>query len=117
MTLIKHAVVAVGVGLFSSVVMAANVVETTSLTGFGSAKYPENFKHFDYVNPDAPKYGKVTFGQMGTFDNFNRYASRGQPAAATGELYDPLMLPSGDESMPTTHSSPRKSVIPMITPG
>ncbi|GAL17186.1 ABC transporter periplasmic substrate-binding protein [Vibrio maritimus] len=97
MTLKRNALLAIGVGLFASGVMAANVVETTSLTGFGTAKYPQDFQHFDYVNPEAPKYGKVTFGQMGTFDNFNRYASRGQPAAATGELYDPLMLPSSDE--------------------
>ncbi|MDA0107295.1 extracellular solute-binding protein [Vibrio sp. La 4.2.2] len=88
---------AVGVGLFTSSVWAANVVETTTLVGFGTAKYPADFKHFDYVNPDAPKYGKVTYGQNGTFDNFNRYASRGQPAAATGNLYDTLMFSPSDE--------------------
>ncbi|WP_253805363.1 extracellular solute-binding protein [Vibrio mediterranei] len=88
---------AVGVGLFTSSVWAANVIETTTLVGFGTAKYPADFKHFDYVNPDAPKYGKVTYGQNGTFDNFNRYASRGQPAAATGNLYDTLMFSPSDE--------------------
>ncbi|WP_253805726.1 extracellular solute-binding protein [Vibrio mediterranei] len=88
---------AVGVSLFTSSVWAANVIETTTLVGFGTAKYPADFKHFDYVNPDAPKYGKVTYGQNGTFDNFNRYASRGQPAAATGNLYDTLMFSPSDE--------------------
>ena len=29
----------------------AKVIETTSLVGFGEAKYPNNFTHFDYVNP------------------------------------------------------------------
>ncbi|MCG9579710.1 extracellular solute-binding protein [Vibrio tubiashii] len=75
----------------------ADVVETTTLVGFGTAKYPENFAHFDYVNPDAPKYGKVTYGQMGTYDNFNRYASRGVPAAGSGQLYDTLMYSPSDE--------------------
>ncbi|PNH82142.1 extracellular solute-binding protein [Vibrio diazotrophicus] len=75
----------------------ADVVETTSLVGFGEAKYPQNFTHFDYVNPDAPKYGKITYGQVGTYDNFNRYASRGVPAIYTGELYDTLMYSPTDE--------------------
>ncbi|SEG54177.1 extracellular solute-binding protein [Vibrio hangzhouensis] len=97
MTLFGKAAVALGVGVLTTSVFAANVVETTTLVGFGSAKYPADFSHFDYVNPDAPKYGKVTYGQIGTFDNFNRYASRGQPAAATGNLYDTLMFSPSDE--------------------
>lgn len=75
----------------------AKVIETTSLVGFGQAKYADDFKHFDYVNPDAPKYGKVTYGQVGTYDNFNRFASRGVAAAASGELYDTLMFSPSDE--------------------
>ncbi len=36
-----------------------------------SPKYPAGFKHFDYVNPDAPKGGLVRLGAQGTFDSFN----------------------------------------------
>ena len=75
----------------------AKVIESTTLVGFGEAKYSENFSHFDYVNPEAPKYGKVTYGQIGTYDNFNRYASRGVAAKASGELYDTLMFKPSDE--------------------
>lgn len=75
----------------------ADVIETTRLVGFGEAKYPQDLTHFDYVNPDAPKYGKITYGQVGTYDNFNRYASRGVPAIYTGELYDTLMYSPTDE--------------------
>ncbi|MGF1740236.1 extracellular solute-binding protein [Vibrio profundum] len=75
----------------------AEIIETTRLAGFGQPKYPENFQHFEYVNAKAPKYGQVTFGQIGTYDNFNRYASRGVSAAATGELYDALMFGPSDE--------------------
>lgn len=75
----------------------ADVIETTRLVGFGTAKYPQDFKHFDYVNPDAPKYGNVTYAQAGTYDNFNRYASRGVAAANSGELYDSLMYSPSDE--------------------
>ena len=38
---------------------------------FGDIKYPAGFKHFDYVNPDAPKEGVVRLFELGTFDNFN----------------------------------------------
>ncbi len=76
---------------------SAAVVETSVLVGFGEAKYQPDFTHFDYVNPEAPKYGTVTFGQVGTYDNFNRFASRGVAAAASGELYDTLMYSPADE--------------------
>lgn len=57
--------IALGVTLaLSSQFSWAAVIETTRLVGFGEAKYPENFTHFDYVNPQAPKYGKVTFGEL-----------------------------------------------------
>jgi microcin C transport system substrate-binding protein len=42
------------------------------LSLFGELKYPADFKHFDYVNPAAPKGGAVRQGTFGTFDNFNR---------------------------------------------
>jgi microcin C transport system substrate-binding protein len=38
---------------------------------FGDLKYPAGFKHFDYVNPDAPKGGTVRLTGIGIFDNFN----------------------------------------------
>ncbi|SHO58298.1 Oligopeptide-binding protein AppA precursor [Vibrio quintilis] len=75
----------------------SKVITTTHLVGFGKAKYAAGFKHFDYVNPDAPKYGKVVFGTIGTFDNFNRYASRGVAAVDSGTLYDALMYSPSDE--------------------
>ncbi|MGF1838339.1 extracellular solute-binding protein [Vibrio atlanticus] len=73
------------------------VIETTQLVGFGEAKYPADFTHFDYVNPDAPKVGKVTYGSIGTYDSFNRFGSRGVAASYTGEIYDTLMFSPSDE--------------------
>ncbi|MEZ9123047.1 extracellular solute-binding protein [Vibrio cyclitrophicus] len=73
------------------------VIETTQLVGFGEAKYPTDFTHFDYVNPDAPKQGKVTYGSIGTYDSFNRFGSRGVAASYTGEIYDTLMFSPSDE--------------------
>tara|TARA_Y100001960_G_scaffold333607_1_gene439656 strand:- start:3967 stop:5784 length:1818 start_codon:yes stop_codon:yes gene_type:complete len=75
----------------------AEVVETQVLVGFGQAKYKDDFTHFDYVNPNAPKYGSVTYGQVGTYDSFNRFGSRGVSAAGIGEIYDSLMFSPSDE--------------------
>ncbi len=76
---------------------AVTVIETTQLVGFGEAKYPANFTHFDYVNPNAPKFGKVTYGSIGTYDSFNRFGSRGVAASYSGEIYDTLMFSPSDE--------------------
>ena len=42
-----------------------------ALTLFDDIKYGPDFKHFDYVNPDAPKGGRVRFGIVGSFDSLN----------------------------------------------
>ena len=60
-------------------------------------KYPAGFKHFDYVNPKAPKGGTLRMGVVGSFDNLNRYADRGDYAAAGESFYDSLMTASEDE--------------------
>ncbi|MEI7126820.1 extracellular solute-binding protein [Pectobacterium versatile] len=70
---------------------------STSFALLGEPKYAENFSHFDYVNPDAPKGGSITLSSLGTFDNFNRYALRGVAAARTERLYDSLFVSSDDE--------------------
>jgi microcin C transport system substrate-binding protein len=69
------------------------------LSLFGELKYPEGFKHFDYVNPKAPKGGTVRMIAFGTFDNFNEVVSglRGSIAMGAGMLSDTLMASSLDE--------------------
>lgn len=77
-------------------------VATHTATAFalhGEPKYPANFSHFDYVNPNAPKGGTVRLEQPGTYDTFNPYIVRGAPHVGITQLftYDTLMIPSGDE--------------------
>ena len=67
------------------------------LSIFGDLKYPKNFQHFDYVNPDAPKGGVVHFGAEGTFNNLNQFILKGISAAGLSYLYDSLMDGSDDE--------------------
>jgi hypothetical protein len=51
---------AVCVGLFTLSVTSVHAAPRHGLSVFGDLKYPADFKHFDYVNPDAPKGGKVS---------------------------------------------------------
>jgi microcin C transport system substrate-binding protein len=70
-----------------------------ALSLFGEVKYPAGFKHFDYVNPQAPKGGVVRMIAVGTFDNFNMAVSgvRGSISAGLNLLYNTLMADSLDE--------------------
>ncbi|HWP25241.1 MAG TPA: extracellular solute-binding protein [Xanthobacteraceae bacterium] len=69
------------------------------LSLFGDLKYPPGFKHFDYVNPEAPKAGAVRMIALGTFDNFNIVVAgvRGSIAAGIDNIYDTLMTSALDE--------------------
>lgn len=67
------------------------------LSLLGSPKYPTGFKHFDYVNPNAPKGGLVRMSEEGSFDSFNLILPRGTAAAGLGLLYDTLSSASLDE--------------------
>ena len=62
-------------------------------------KYPEGFKHFDYVNPHAPQGGTVRQIAFGTFDNFNTVVAgvKGNIAAGTELFIETLMTPALDE--------------------
>ena len=62
-----------------------------------SLKYGKGFRHFEYVNPDAPKGGKVRLSAIGTFDSLNPFILKGVPAAGIGLIFDTLMESSSDE--------------------
>lgn len=63
----------------------------------GDLKYPADFTHFDYVNPDAPKGGHIKLGAMGSFDSLNNFIVKGVSAAGVGFIYDTLLTSSADE--------------------
>jgi microcin C transport system substrate-binding protein len=73
------------------------VVPVHALSMYGDLKYGPRFTHFEYVNPDAPKGGKVTLGALGTFDTLNPFILKGVPAAAVDFLFDTLTTQSADE--------------------
>jgi microcin C transport system substrate-binding protein len=83
---------------------AANVTTSHGLFLFGGLRYPANFQHFDYTNPDAPKGGDLVLAaRTATFDSLNPYIVKGTPADGILQylgqnlVYESLMVESGDE--------------------
>jgi len=78
--------------------IAEDPAPSHGLAIYGDLKYPANFTHFDYVKPDAPKGGRLRQGvPESTFDSFNPWIIKGNPAAGIGLLYDTLLLAAADE--------------------
>jgi microcin C transport system substrate-binding protein len=64
---------------------------------FGELKYPADYKHLDYVNPDAPKGGEISIWTMGTFDSFNPYTRKGRAGALASAPFESLLEGTSDE--------------------
>jgi len=76
---------------------AAGPMHHHALSLIGAPKYPADFKHFNYVNPNAPKGGKVRMSAIGTFDSLNPFVLKGVAASGSGLIYDSLMDGSLEE--------------------
>lgn len=84
---------------------AAEERETHGISAFGDLKYPPDFRHFDYVNPDAPKGG--VFSHVGstrafnqnflTFNSLNSFILRGDAALGMEMTFATLMVRALDE--------------------
>jgi microcin C transport system substrate-binding protein len=85
--------------------LAGEDIETHGISAFGDLKYPADFKHFDYVEPTAPKGG--IFSQIGpsaefnqnflTFDSLNSYILKGNAAQGMELTFASLMASAEDE--------------------
>src|SRR3984957_9511718 len=84
---------------------ADDATEAHGLSAFGDLAYPADFRHFHYVDPDAPKGG--TFSQIGpsrqfnqnflTFNSLNSYILKGDAAQGMELTFATLMVRCGDE--------------------
>jgi microcin C transport system substrate-binding protein len=84
---------------------AAQDSERHGVSAFGDLKYPPDFKHFDYVNPNAPKGG--VFSQVGatrifnqnllTFNSLNSFILKGDGALGMELTFASLMARAEDE--------------------
>ncbi|MDU8944404.1 extracellular solute-binding protein [Ovoidimarina sediminis] len=73
------------------------VTVSHGISTFGDLKYPADFPHLDYVNPDAPKGGEASFWGAGTFDSFNPYTRKGRSGSLISSFYDSLLSGTADE--------------------
>lgn len=64
----------------------------------GAPKYASDFKHLDYVNPQAPKGGEIRMAAPGTFDSLNPYVIKGVAAPGVNLVYQTLMTSTDDEA-------------------
>jgi microcin C transport system substrate-binding protein len=85
--------------------LAADETEMHGMSGFGDLKYPADFKHFDYVNPNAPKGGVFSFvagvreynQNFLTFNSLNSYILKGDAATGIELTFATLMVDAEDE--------------------
>jgi microcin C transport system substrate-binding protein len=94
-----------GAGLIAPRALAQAEVESHGISSFGDLKYPADFRHFDYVNPSAPKGGTFvhTASSWGynqnptTFNTMNTLVLRGDAPPALDGILARLMVGAGDE--------------------
>jgi microcin C transport system substrate-binding protein len=108
----RREVLAAGAGAVASGLLPWGVVaepaadvERHGMSAFGDLKYPPDFSHFEYANPDAPKGGG--FSQVGpsrmfnqnflTFNSLNSYILRGDAAQGMELTFASLMTRASDE--------------------
>jgi microcin C transport system substrate-binding protein len=83
--------------LFSEPLRSQNIVSSHGVTLYGPLLYDPGFKHFSYVNPDAPKGGTIVT-DISDFDSINPYIILGTaPAFADLPFAETLMIKSADE--------------------
>ena len=77
--------------------LATDVLRAHAISMFDSEtpRYPADFRHFDYVNPDAPKGGSLRLAAQGSFDSFHPFIPKGN-AVSTGAV-ETLLITSADE--------------------
>ncbi|MBV1863748.1 MAG: extracellular solute-binding protein [Rhodobacteraceae bacterium] len=73
------------------------IIKSHGISTFGDLKYGPDFKHLDYVNPDAPKGGEFSTWGFGTFDSLTPYILKGQAAAMSTIFFESLMTGTADE--------------------
>ena len=84
---------------------AGTETEIHGISAFGDLKYPAGFRHFDYVNPDAPKGGTFSQNPFGglfnqnplTFNSLNSFILKGDAAVGMEQTFATLMVRAEDE--------------------
>lgn len=93
--LVLASLAAFGLGGVGSVRAAEN---DNAIAMHGEPELPKGFEHLPYVDPQAPKGGRIIFGQQGTFDSLNPLVVLGvAPDAVPRYVQQSLLFRSADE--------------------
>ena len=92
--LLHIGVLAVFVAATDSVVRA----DSHGIAMHGEPELGTDFTHLPYANPNAPKGGSITFGEVGTFDSLNPFIIKGSyPWELRGQSFESLLARNYDE--------------------
>lgn len=101
MTRMKNALILflLGIATIFGAHKAADSAPTHAIAMYGEPVLPPDFVSLPYVNPDAPKGGRVVFGERGGFDSFNPYIRKGRaPWGVGSHVYESLLGRNWDEA-------------------
>ncbi|UWR22833.1 extracellular solute-binding protein [Sulfitobacter sp. S190] len=82
---------AVGIGTAAAADGHETIIESHGYSFYGDLKYPADYTHFDYVNPDAPKGGEISLPFVGTLDSMNPYSGKGRAHLFSIFAYESLL--------------------------
>jgi len=92
---------AISVMSLSVLMVSGNAIAAHAVAQFGEPKYPADFKHFEYANPDAVQGGRIRLAvvsQNSSFDKFNPFSLKGKAAPGLVEMmFETLTTYSLDE--------------------
>lgn len=74
-----------------------NITVSHGYNFFGELKYPADYTHPNYVNPEAPKGGEISLWGQGTFDSFNLYTRKGRAGALSTIGHEDILLTFADD--------------------
>ena len=74
-----------------------HIIKSHGISTFGELKYEKNFKHLDYVNPNAPKGGEVSIWAFGSFDSMHPYTPKGRSGSLSSIFFESLLTGTSDE--------------------
>ncbi|MEM7376124.1 MAG: extracellular solute-binding protein [Pseudomonadota bacterium] len=96
MRLVSHLLLAATVGVAAAPALA-DTTRTWALSEFAEPLYADAPAHLPYANPEAPKGGRITLGEFGTFDTLNFHVAKGDWPSSISLIYDSLMESNDNE--------------------
>lgn len=75
-----------------------DLIVTHGISTFGDLRYGPDMEHLDYVNPDAPQGGELSFAwSSGSFDSLHPYTRVGRPAVLSSIFFEQMLWSPSDE--------------------